>query len=68
MSYTLCIDDDMVGLALLTVLDDVVDNVLLVEIVFLGKKNILRAVFDTAPKSDVSGITSHNLDDRASLV
>ena len=58
----------MMFFAFSTVLDDVVDDLLLIVIVFLRKKNILCAVCDTAPKSDISGITSHNLDDRASLM
>ncbi len=68
MTYALGVNDDVVSLTLLTVFNDIVDNVLLIEIVFLGKKDVLRAVCDTAPECDVSGVTTHNLDDGTSLM
>ena len=54
--------------AALSVLNDPVDQVLLIAVVALRKENILRAVGNTTPESDISGISSHNLDDTAALV
>ena len=68
MSDSLGIDDDVMGLAMLTVGNDIIDNILFVVIVLLGKQDILGAVGNTAPQSNVSGISAHYLDDTASLV
>ena len=50
MPDTLGIDDDMVSLAALPVGNDVVDDLLLVIVILLGKQDILRTVGDTAPQ------------------
>ena len=68
MSNSLGIDDDMMGLTMLTVGNDIIDNILFVVIVLLGKQDILGAVGNTAPQSNVSGISAHYLDDTASLM
>ena len=68
MSDSLGIDDDMMGLTMLTVGNDIIDNILFVVIVLLGKQDILGTVGNTAPQSDISGISAHYLDDTASLV
>lgn len=56
MSDTLRIDNQMMGFAPFSVVDDVVDDVLLIIIVFFRKKDILRAVGNTAPEGDITGI------------
>ena len=68
MSDSFSVDDDVMLFAALSVLNDPVDQVLLIAVVALRKENILRAVGNTAPESDISGISSHNLDDTAALV
>ena len=68
MSDSLGIDDDVMGLAMLTIGNDIIDNILFVVIVLFGKQDILGTVGNTAPQSDVSGISAHYLDDTASLV
>ena len=68
MSDSLGIDNDVMGLAMLTVGNDIIDNILFVVIVLLRKQDILGTVGNTAPQSDVSGISAHYLDDTASLV
>ena len=68
MSDTLSINDDVMFLSCFTACDDVVDQFLLVVVVFLRDQNVLCTVCDTAPHSKVSCITSHNLDDTASLM
>ena len=68
MADTLSIYDDMVFLAFLTALYDIVNKLLLVVIIFLRDQDILSTVCDTAPYCKVSGVTSHNLDDTASLM
>ena len=68
MSDTLCIDDDMMRLTALSVVNDIVDDLLLVVIVLFREQDVLRAVRDTAPQGDISGISSHNLDDTAALM
>ena len=68
MSDTFCIDNDMMCLAASSVVNDVVDQLLLIVIIALRKKNIFRAVRDAAPQSDVAGITAHDLDNGASLM
>ena len=55
MTDTLSVDDDVVLFAAFPVVDDIVDELLLVVIVLFRKKNILRAVGDTAPESDITG-------------
>ena len=44
MSDSLGIDDDVMGLAMLTVGNDIIDNILFVVIVLLGKQDILGAL------------------------
>ena len=68
MSDTLCIDDDVVLFPALTVIDDVVDQHLLIIIVQLRKQDILRSISNTAPQCDISGISSHYLNDTAALM
>ena len=68
MSDTLGIDDDVMLLALFLALDDMVDKCLLVIIISLRKQYILGTVGNTAPECYVTGTTSHNLDDRTSLM
>ena len=68
MSNTLCIDDDVVLFAAFTIRDDAVDQRLLIAVVTLRKQNVLCAVSDTAPQCDITCITSHNLNNTASLV
>ena len=68
MADTLCVDDDVMLLASAAAVDDVVDQLLLIVVVLLRKKDILRAVCDAAPQSEVAGAAAHNLDDRASLM
>ena len=64
----LCIDDQMVLLADPSVDDDMVDDLLLVIVVFLGEQDVLRAVRDAASECDVAGVAAHDLDDTASLM
>ena len=68
MAYAFSVDDDVMCLAASSVVDDVVDQLLLVKVIFLRKKNVLSAVGDTAPQSDVAGVASHDLDDGASFM
>ena len=68
MSDSFSVDNDVMLFAALSVLNDPVDQVLLIAVVALRKENILRAVGNTAPESDISGISSHNLDDAAPLM
>ena len=68
MPDTLGIDDDMVSLAALPVGNDVVDDLLLVIVILLGKQDILRTVGDTAPQRYIARVPSHNLDDAAALM
>ena len=68
MSDTFCIDDQMVLLALLTAFDNVVNELLFIEVVTLGKENILCTVSDTTPECDITSATSHNFYDRATLM
>ena len=55
-------------LSVFPVIDDVIDQLLLIIIVFFRKKNILRAIGNTAPESNITGISSHYLDDTATLM
>ena len=68
MSDSLRVNDYMVGLAPLPVIDNIIDNALLVEVIFFRKQNILRTVGNTAPERYVARISSHNLYDTASLM
>ena len=58
----------MVFFTFFTALDDVVDQLLLIIVIFLRDQNVLCTVGDTAPQSKVSCATSHNFDDTASLM
>ena len=62
------VHDNVVRFASPAVLDDVVDDLLLVVIVLLRKQDILRAVGDAAPQSDIARVPAHDLDDAASLM
>ncbi len=68
MSDALGIDNDMVRLSFLSASDNIVDQLLLIVIVFLGEKNIFRTVCNACPECDVSCMSAHNLDDRAALM
>ena len=68
MSDTLRIDNQMMGFAPFSVVDDVVDDVLLIIIVFFRKKDILRAVGNTAPEGDITGIPAHYLNNAAAFM
>ena len=58
----------MVRLALFPVGNDIVNDLLLVIVVFLRQQNILRAVGNTAPQRNISRVPAHNLNDTASLM
>ena len=49
-------------------IDDIVDDILLIEVVGLGKQYILRTIGHAAPQSQISGITTHDLYDGTSLM
>ena len=68
MSDSLGVDDQMVSLSLLTALNDMIDDLLLVVVIFLGDKHILRTVGDSAPERNIPGVAPHNLNDTASLM
>ena len=68
MTYTFCVNDDVMCLAASLIVDDIVDELLLVIVIFLRKENVLSTVGDAAPQSDIACGTSHNLDDGASLM
>ena len=48
--------------------DDVIDDLLLIIIIFLRNQNILCTVGNTAPKCNVSRISSHNFNNTAALM
>ena len=50
------------------VFNDIVNDVLFVKIIFFRKQNILRTICYATPECDISGISSHYLDDTASLM
>ena len=62
------IDDDMMPLAVPAVVDDVVDQPLLIVIIFFRNQNILRTICNTAPQCDIAGVAAHDLNDRAPLM
>ena len=68
MADALCVDDQMMYLALLAAGNNMVDNFLLIVIIILRKQNILRAVGDTAPECNIPRMPSHNLNDTAALM
>ncbi len=68
MANSLSVNYNMVLLAMLAIVDDIVYDPLLVVIVFLRKKNILCAVGDAAPKCNIACISSHNLNNAAALM
>ena len=68
MAYAFRIYDDMVLLALLAVLNDVIYDVLLVIIVFFRKQYILRAVSHAAPQRYITCAAAHNLYNGAALM
>ena len=56
------IDNDVMVLTKLTHIDDIVYDLLLVIIIFFRDQNLLCSVCDTTPESDITCVTSHNLD------
>ena len=58
----------MMFFATFSVFDDVVDQLLLIVIIFLRKQDIFCTVCNTAVQSDVACTTSHNFDDTASFM
>ena len=68
MSDAFRIDDNVMRFTMLTVVNDIVDDILLVIIVFLRQQNILRAIGNTTPECDITGVSTHNLNDTATLV
>src|SRR5699024_7421898 len=68
MSDSLGVDNDVMLLSAFSVVNDIVDDLLLIVIILLRQENILRAIGYTAPESDISGISSHNFDDTAPLM
>ena len=68
MTNTLCIYDDMVFLSCFTACNNVIDQLLLIIVIFLRDQDVLRSIGDTAPHSKISCITSHNFDNTASFV
>ena len=68
MSDTFRVDDQMMLLAKASVHDDMINDLLLIIVIFLRKKDVLCAVRDAAPESNITGVTSHNFNDTASLV
>ena len=68
MSDTFCVNDDVMFLAHLTLLDDVVDQCLLVIIVSLWEQNVFCSVGNTTPKCNVTCMSTHNFDNTTSLM
>ncbi len=68
VSDSLSIDNDMMCLSFLPASDNVVDQLLLIVIIFLGKKDILRAVCNACPECNVPRMSAHYLDDGAALM
>ena len=62
------IDNNMVGLSFFSVIDNIINNPLFVKIIFFRQKNIFRTVGHTAPKCDISRISSHYFDNTAPLM
>ena len=65
---SLCIDDDVILFTAFFVLQNIFDQRLLIIVFFFRKKNLFCSVGNTAPQRKVSCITSHYLNDTASLV
>ena len=68
MSDALSIDNDVMRLASGTVQNDLLDQLLLIKIIIFRKQNIISAIGDTTPQRNISGMTSHNLNDGAALM
>ena len=68
MADALRVDDQVVLFAPAAVLDDMVDELLLIVVVFFRNEDVLCAVGNAAPKGDVAGVAAHDLDDGAALV
>ncbi len=68
MADALRVDDDVVLLAVLSVIDDIIDDFLFVVVILFRKQNIFGAVGDAAPQSDISRVSAHNFDDAAALM
>ena len=68
MSDSLCINNQMVCLPLLSALNNMIYNFLLIIIVFLRKQYILSSVGNAAPQSNISCMPPHNLNNTAALV
>ena len=62
MADAFCVDDNVMLLALFPGINDVVNDGLLIIIIFFRNQHILRAGGNTAPQSDIAGIAAHNLD------
>ena len=58
----------MVFLSCLTACDDIVDQLLLIIIIFLRDQDILCTIGNTTPHSKVSCVTSHNFNNTASFM
>ena len=68
MTDTLCIDNNVMGLAALSVGNNIINNLLLIVIIFLRKQNIFCTIGNTTPQCNVSGISAHNLNDTATFM
>ena len=68
MADSFGIDDQVMGFAAFSVVDDIVDDILFVIVILFREKDILRAIGDTAPQCDISCIPAHNLDDAAAFM
>ena len=68
MTDTLCIDNNVMFLTCLTAGNNIIDQFLLIIIIFFRNQNVLCAIGNTAPHCKVACVTSHNLDDTASLM
>src|SRR5699024_4592985 len=68
ISDSLCIDNDIVLLSALSAFLNIGDNSRLVIVVLLRHQDTLCSVGNSAPQCQISGISSHNLDDRTSLM
>ena len=68
MSDSLRIDNDVMLLSSFSALDNAVNDGLLVSIILLRQKNFFCTICHTAPKSDIACVSSHYLDNGATLV
>ena len=68
MSDAFRIHNDMMGLAPLAVIDDIIDDSLLIVVILLRQQQIIRSGCNAAPECNIAGMSSHHLDHRASLM